>query len=355
MCVSNDGRACGFSLSRTGDLRLVGGEGLFYTYSQWLLGKFRGQYGLLLLFCIPLLALLIETRFITAPHPPRLDLSLWLLRFIIAIHFILKLSYSSQHHKNKLEHLRKMASDQPCFNLLNSLHPASLPPEMDYFTLTAPPGTEIWREPGKPDIVSAPLVHTALREPLIVAEVTITANWEMEWDQAGLIIVTGQGPDEREDPDAYAYRREGLRRRWVKAGLEFSMGILHVATTVAISPSGADLSMATLPGSSRDVQHALPLPSVRIKLERMGNALWIWYHQQGSTWCATSAEASSDWTKVREIAGFFWGLDRKTGVWIGCYASRPTLGTWDSDTTGGWREDDSSDGLWVEFEDLDII
>lgn len=235
-----------------------------------------------------------------------------------------------------------------------------LPPEMEYFTLTAPPGTKIWRDPGRRDIISAPTIYTALREPLIVAEVTITANWEMEWDQAGLVIFAGIWPGEEEDLRFYSCR-EGPRRRWVKAGLEFSNGMLHVSTAAAVSPSGADLSLAPLPGSTQcETPYTRTRPNVRIKLERMGDALWVWYQQPQASCCTTCpspAEASTDWAKVREVAGFFWGIDSKMEVWVGCYASRPMPMPMPerSNAVIDGRADDERSGLWVEFEDLEII
>lgn len=231
---------------------------------------------------------------------------------------------------------------------------ASISSDMDYFTLTAQPGTKIWREAGLPDTITAPMVFTVLHEPLIIAEVTITANWELEWDQAGFVIFVGGSP--RGDRQTQPYNR-APSRRWVKAGLEFHSGILHVSSAAAIAPLGADRALARLPiNNAFEAQLRSGMQGGRIKIERIGDALWIWY-QPGQTSYHTAfrspAEASSEWQKVREVAGFFWGMDRKDEVWIGCYASRPMQRT--PTTTISRRAEDDRNGLRVEFEDLEII
>jgi regulation of enolase protein 1 (concanavalin A-like superfamily) len=248
-----------------------------------------------------------------------------------------------------------MVPDGRCFETLNLRGTTSLPPDMEYFTLTAQPGSKMWRDPGLPDMVTAPMVYTALCEPLIVAEVTITANWEMEWDQAGLIIFTGMPPCTQQQQR----RSTGQTPcpRWVKAGLQLSSGTLHVSAASAVSASGADLSLSPL--LNLDQPYDIPaslVRSIRVKLERMGDALWIWYQNpQTSSYMAfrSPAEASEGWQKVREVVGFFWGVESKNGVWIGCYASRPMQ--YNSTTPSQGRADDEGNGLWVEYEDLEII
>jgi regulation of enolase protein 1 (concanavalin A-like superfamily) len=249
----------------------------------------------------------------------------------------------------------KMAPGRNCFDTLNLSPTTSLPQELEYFTLTAQPSSKIWREPGLPDTVSAPMMYTTLREPLILAEVTITATFEMEWDQAGLFIFVGSPPHmEGHQSDSHSHVP---CRRWVKAGLQLSSGTLHVFSAAAISPSGADLSLTSLSKvNSCNVAHASVMPSVRIKFERLGDALWVFYQEPQPPLCMAShspTEASAEWQKVREVAGFFWGIDRKDAAWSGCYASRPMR--WNSSTSIQGQAEDESNGLWVEFEDLEIV
>jgi regulation of enolase protein 1 (concanavalin A-like superfamily) len=248
-----------------------------------------------------------------------------------------------------------MAPDRSCFDTVNSLQPSSSISEMEYFTLTAQPGTSIWRTPGSEDTITAPTIFTALREPLIVAEVTVTANLEYEWDQAGLAIFAGAPPDveDRGRPD----HNRWPARRWAKAGLEICRGTPHASCTAAVSSSGADCSLVPLPSTPDPQTSYTAASSIRIKFERLGDALWVWYQQPQSSCYSTMShtpdEVSNEWRKIREVTGFFWGIDSKSGVWIGCYASRPMQ--WVPVSSIAVAADDDRNSLWVEFEDLEIV
>ena len=235
---------------------------------------------------------------------------------------------------------------------------------MDYFTLNAPPNTHLWRKPASKDIITAPIIYTCPRNPFIVAEVTITADWEMEWDQGGLVLFAGAFPGDLEHPTRSTRSRHYpgeplIQGKWVKAGVEFANGTLNASSVVATSPSGADWSMS--PVSPISLPHeALPveMSSLHVKLERIGDSLWIWYRLPGLS-CYSSrtlhpGAIGAEWRKMREVAGFFWGIEDKGGVWVGCYASRPMRfspsRSWDTrGDEGGGAE------LCVEFEDLEIF
>jgi hypothetical protein len=47
---------------------------------------------------------------------------------------------------------------------------------MEYFSLSAGPNTDLWRKPPDRDTATAPIVYTSLRQPFIIAEVTVTAE-----------------------------------------------------------------------------------------------------------------------------------------------------------------------------------
>jgi len=145
--------------------------------------------------------------------------------------------------------------------------------------------------------------------------------------------------------------------KWVKAGLEFTGGTLHASSVVATSPSGADWSLSPLfpPGNFHESLSS-DASSLRIKFERIGEALWIWYRNPAASsfWVPRSPEiASAGWTKMREVMGFFSGVESKGGVWLGCYASRPM----DFMTSSSWEgaDDGLGRGLTVEFEELEIL
>ena len=258
-----------------------------------------------------------------------------------------------------------MPPDGSSFTALNLPADFELPQCMEYFTLNAGPNTDLWRKPPNGDTSTAPIVFTSLRHPFVVAEVTVTADWEMEWDQGGLVIFAGAAPQAFTSSgtlrhSAGAGARSGPPCKWVKAGMEFSGGAVN-ASSVSATADGADWCLSPLVQ-----QHpAQAVHSLRIKLERIGHALWIFYQVPSlSPYAQTPGAVGSTWRKLREVTWFFYGVEDKC-VHVGVYASRPTnLGRggtmWDamhglsldhSVATGPG----SPDGLVVEFEDLEIF
>jgi regulation of enolase protein 1 (concanavalin A-like superfamily) len=207
------------------------------------------------------------------------------------------------------------------------------------------------------------MILTHLTHPLVIAEVTITAVFEMEWDQAGLIVFTGAPPTH--SPTTRRRRRhdeDSEEGKWVKAGLEFTGGAMNTSSVVATSASGGDWCLSPLMGADAladDYDHVAY--SLRVKFERIGDALWIWYRDVGgpssSTSPTTPEAAYASWRKLREVNGFFRGVEMKGDVWVGCYASRPVdfVAGEDWDERFGMPESGEGRGLMVEFEDLEIL
>jgi len=225
---------------------------------------------------------------------------------------------------------------------------------MDYFTLTALPNTHLWRKPPARDTSTAPIVYTALRHPFVLAEVTVSADWEMEWDQGGLVIFAGDLPDPTPSPErvhSRLHRSSGHPScKWVKAGLEFSAGTVN-ASSVCATSDGSDWSLTPL--GFPDVPSSIY--SLRIKLERIGHSLWVWYQlPRSSPYNVSPGGIGGSWRKLREVTGFFYEIEDKS-VRLGVYASRPAnfqlSSAWESTQGGG----ETSMGLVVEFEDLEIF
>ena len=251
-----------------------------------------------------------------------------------------------------------MPLDSSSFTALNLPSTFTLPHCMEYFTLEAGPNTDLWRKPPNGDTSTAPIVFTSLRHPFIVAEVTVSADWEMEWDQGGLVIFAGGAPQPF-SPTMTTARRSNARPpcKWVKAGMEFSSGTVN-ASSVSATADGADWCLSPLAPASQGSM----INSLRIKLERIGHALWIWYQVPSiSPYATTPGAVGSTWKKLREVTWFFYGVEDKF-VHVGVYASRPANiahheTMWDAmhrlrlDTSAI----DSRDGLVVEFEDLEIF
>ncbi|PVI06412.1 hypothetical protein DM02DRAFT_514742 [Periconia macrospinosa] len=264
-----------------------------------------------------------------------------------------------------------MPPDRSSFTPLNFDNDALLPEYMDSFTLAAPPNSDLWRKPPSRDTSTAPILYTALRNPFIAAEVTVSADWELEWDQGGLVIFAGAPPGSvataiapqlappptvditlndttNISPESLTpigqrppppYMPPAPASKWVKVGLEFCNGACH-ATSVVATSDGADWALTSLP------PHHARRSDLRVKIERIGYALWIWYEDH-----------VSGWKKLREVTWFFWSVEDKA-VRVGVYASRPAnFGTsmyerrngTNGALGGGMRN------LCVDFEGLEIF
>jgi regulation of enolase protein 1 (concanavalin A-like superfamily) len=252
---------------------------------------------------------------------------------------------------------------------------------MSSFSLTAPPNTDLWRKPPSRDTSTAPILYTSLLHPFIAAEVLISADWELEWDQAGLVIFagapTGRRPPEIAGPDGQPPSYvPAPASKWVKAGLEFCGGRCN-ASSVCATSDGADWSLSPLSSSCSSSSSIQPARldlldsrvDLRVKLERVGYALWIWF-EDPSLEASSSRDGETGWKKLREVTWFFWGVEDKA-VRVGVYACRPAnFGgfVWDARHATSSQGEVGSDvegaeggggighrGLSVDFEGLEIF
>jgi regulation of enolase protein 1 (concanavalin A-like superfamily) len=274
-----------------------------------------------------------------------------------------------------------MPPDSSSFTALN-IPNDTIPEWMGSFTLAASPNTDLWRKPPSRDTSTAPILYTALRNPFIAAEVTVSADWELEWDQGGLVIFAGAPPgriarttpntpttstpaapntssagnattNSSATPSADAGQQSGAvaqadrgpppaysppapASKWVKVGLEFCNNACH-ATSVCATSDGADWALTALPP-----HHARRL-DLRVKIERIGYALWIWYEDD-----------VCGWKKLREVTWFFWGVEDKA-VRVGVYASRPASFTRTMYEHRHGGPSSTQRNLCVEFEGLEIL
>lgn len=173
----------------------------------------------------------------------------------------------------------------------------------------------------------------------------MSAQWKFEWDQAGLCIFAGTPPG-RIPPAAAitTISADGtattipppytlpVASKWVKIGLEFTNNACHAASVVATA-DGADWAVTPLP------PYQAHCSDLRIKLERIGWALWIYFEDR-----------QLGWKKLREVTYFFFGVEDKS-VRVGVYASRPAnFNVSQYDRTHGIGQTN----LRVDFEDLQI-
>lgn len=335
-----------------------------------------------------------------------------------------------------------MPLDGTSINAVNTSQ-SSIPHQLESFTLYAPPSTDLYRQTPLTDTVTAPILYVTPSQPFAAAEVTVSAKWELEWDQAGLVIFAGDvssstnhitnpsvdplhppAPDsgirDQDDGDQAppAYSATASLSKWVKASLEFTNNALH-ATSVSATSDGADLTIAPLPPpyyNTHQIQnHSFGFPNsmspwsadcpdgddspiddfhllasshyppymresladvspgridLRLKLERIGHALWVWYEDPSPA----AYSNGLTWKKLREVSGFFWGVEDKQ-IKVGVTASRPAnfgMSVWEREHGGALRHpsedladhveglDDGDEpqtarrGLLVHFADLEI-
>lgn len=236
---------------------------------------------------------------------------------------------------------------RPCFQALNLAEDA-VPQSMSAFEIYAPPHTDLWRKPPSADPATAPMLFTALRHPFVSAEVTVAADWRLEWDQAGLVIFAGAPPglvpivptanlpaNADGTPPAYPQPPRAAAK-WVKVGLEFCNNSCH-ASSVCANSDGADWTTTMLSPSQAATAE------LKVKLERIGYALWIFYEDQ-----------HTGWRKMREVTWFFYGVENKA-VRVGVYASRPANFPPSLYERRNGGASITQSNLWVQFDGLSIF
>ncbi|KAJ5567704.1 AP complex mu/sigma subunit [Penicillium sp. DV-2018c] len=117
-----------------------------------------------------------------------------------------------------------------------------------------------------------PIVYTTLRHPFVVAEVTVSRR-----------LGTRMGPRRPGDLHHTLTETTSLRSRtsrppckWVKADVELSSGTVN-ASSVRATANGADWCLSPLAQGETGPGVGIVINSLRIKVERVGDALWIWY------------------------------------------------------------------------------
>lgn len=182
------------------------------------------------------------------------------------------------------------------FRFVNSA--ALVPPSTDRFQIDVGPKTDIWRVPHRDDF-NAPLLYRSIPVATFrTARLTVSADWERPYDQAGLVLAFPR-PDPSED---------GARTpaKWVKAGLEVVDGkpCMSAVATDRLS----DWSIRPHRGRSltleleRTIEHGRP-----------SSVLWIYIVEDGER------------TPVREVTWAFEPdpTEPEANLWIGAYAARP--------------------------------
>ena len=249
----------------------------------------------------------------------------------------------------------RMQLSRSGFEVLNTPPDFEHPDEAnEYFSLTASSNTRLSKRSPEEDELTAPMVLRRQRQPFTLAEVTVSIDFQVDWDQGGLVIFLGGLPLQpchslRRPYTATNPRASHASQKWARVALEMTAGEINISTLVANPKCGVDwASTPAFPYASGHDIADLPMPSLRLKLERVGADLWVWFMvpetQFQAGYVPTPEFVSRQWRKCREIVNFFDEQSMKDDVLVGCYASRPVE-----------TEPEMEEGLFVEFEDLEIL
>ncbi|KAI1812088.1 hypothetical protein GGS20DRAFT_587871 [Poronia punctata] len=160
------------------------------------------------------------------------------------------------------------------------------------FTLSANPGTDIWRKPPGTDIWNAPIsathTQTGPLKSFRSARITFSARWSERYDQAGLLLVPRPSTSTSVPP-----------AKWVKTGIEFYQGTPQFSTVGC--DRYADWSIS--PGSGRGGEGEEVTVEVVREGDEHGRSIWI-YHvgEEGKrtplreiTWFLADEDGEEDW------------------------------------------------------------
>ena len=182
------------------------------------------------------------------------------------------------------------------FRFINSA--AAVPPDTGYFQIDVAPKTDIWRVPHRDDF-NAPVLYRSIPVASFRrARLTVSADWERLYDQAGLVLAFP-----RPDPSEDTTRTPG---KWIKAGLEVMDGKPWMSAVATDRLS--DWSIRPHRGRS------LTLELERtIECGEPSSALWIYAVEDGER------------TPVRKVTWAFepGPTEPEGDLWIGAYAARP--------------------------------
>lgn len=221
------------------------------------------------------------------------------------------------------------------FSLLILLHPLTMAREspktttthLPPFTLSSPPGTDIWRKPPTHNAFNAS-IHPSTPNPIPLstfsrAKISFTlppAPQLRQYDQAGLLLHLTQ-------PGLSANQT-----KWIKTGIEFYYGKPYVATVGcdawadwSLVPMGEFGSFSTTPTASTSTTIPTTTPDdqpgatveIRREQDELGKSLWIyWLVRDGQG-------AEVERRPLREVT---WVLDgeEEWDVSVSGYVCRPT-------------------------------
>lgn len=177
------------------------------------------------------------------------------------------------------------------------------------FTITASPGTDIWRKPPTTDVFNAPsnMLPSIPLSSFLSSRITFSMPYKYRYDQGGLLL---------------HLTKVGDKDRWLKTGVEFYNDRPYIST---VGCDGfADWSLYPVDGEVAE----FTVEAIR-ETDENGKGLRVYWVRDGES------------VPVREVAWFF-ADEEGWAVSVGAMACRPAA----SDAVGG----ESLEVRFLEFE-----
>ncbi|KAK3306686.1 uncharacterized protein B0T15DRAFT_510038 [Chaetomium strumarium] len=206
----------------------------------------------------------------------------------------------------------------------------------DTFTITAGPGTDIWRKPPTTDVFNAP---TALPPPgvqplrnsgpltsFLSARISFNFTAQEQYDQGGILLSFF-----RRNADKSANKADGPPPKWIKSGIEFYNGAPRLSTVSC--DNWADWSVADLNregggGKGKEIGWT----TIQIEKDKDGNGTGVWVYRV--------VEETGEKIPLREICWVFGDSPEEWEVEVYAMAARP--------------EKEVDGGLVVEFAGFEV-
>ncbi|OJD31411.1 uncharacterized protein BKCO1_4800013 [Diplodia corticola] len=197
----------------------------------------------------------------------------------------------------------------------------------DSFTITAPPGTDIWRKPPSTNSFNAPTHPLLPSGPIPLhtfhrARLTFSAPWTTRYDQAGLLLHLTKKPTTpttTSTPPSPNAQQHHPTDRWLKTGIEFYHHRPYLSTVA--TQTFSDWSIAP-PAASTPANATGPVTvEARRETDELGTSLWVYQLVLGA-----DGEVLERWP-VRECG--WWFAEEEGREWVvdvRAMAARPAEG-----------------------------
>ena len=203
--------------------------------------------------------------------------------------------------------------------------------KLEPFTLSSPPGTDIWRKPPSHNAFSAPTHPSSLPVYKLSsfqrARLTFSlppGNELRRYDQAGLLLHLTK-PGVADD-----------KSKWLKTGIEWYEEKPWISTVGC--DAWADWSVVPIPSFVSNESRPTATIEARREKDVLGKSLWVY-------WIVKTQDGGEERIPLREVNWFFAEEDGWS-IGVGGYVARPT-------TDGGDGELNAEFAQGVEIDVLD--